>query len=133
MLAVAALVDDTVARLRALETPPADQPPGMGHDQGPSFAPLAPEELDEVEQLTALLKDRGPTPLPAERAALIEQTEKTTIRLSDKIRSALLEVAKGGLRELGKEASHPLWGALAYWLGELWHHVKNWLTSLPLN
>jgi hypothetical protein len=136
MLAVAALVDDTLARLRALEALPAGQPPGMGHNQGPSFAPLSPEELDEVEHLTALLKNQGPAPPPpADCAALIEQTERTTTRLSDKIRNALLEVAKGGLRELGKEASIPLWTALAYWLGELGQqqHVKVWLSSLPLN
>jgi hypothetical protein len=66
----------------------AFQQPGMGHNKGPSFAPVADEELNDVDALIALLKDQGPTP-PADPKPLIEQAEKT-VRLAERIRNALL-------------------------------------------
>jgi len=130
MLTISALVNETVVQLRTLEGP-ADRSPGMGHNQGP---PLSAEELDEIERTTANLAEQAPTVSSAsDRARLVEQTESVTTRLLDKLRSALSEIVKGGLRELGKEMLKQFvwWAGLAYLLGELGQKVHDWL-SLPL-
>src|SRR5262249_35250640 len=101
-----ALLESSVDQLRhQLESSARDREIGIGHNQGPAFAPVSIEELDEIDHLIALLKDRGPAP-PSDPTPLIEQNAKITA-LGERINAGVIdigkEMAKGVAREAGRE------------------------------
>jgi len=54
-----------------------DKEIGIGHNQGPDFAPIPVEELDDVDDLIALLKEQGPVP-PTDPTELTEGSQKAS-------------------------------------------------------
>jgi hypothetical protein len=123
------LLEGSLHELRSELATPRQQEVGIGHNRGPAFAPVRVEELDEVDTLIALLKDRGPTP-PTDPAPIIEQNEKVT-RIGQRISDGLVElgkeIAKGAAREVGKEALAPYWTAIAHWIASVGHTLLVWL------
>jgi hypothetical protein len=116
--------------LRAAIPSPAGRVVGPGHNQGP---PLPFEELDdETQHLLALLKEKGPTPAPADRALIVERADRT-MRLSQRITAWLTnlgaEAAKLGAREVAKDLTAPLWQNAADRIIDLCHAIKDWLLS----
>jgi hypothetical protein len=99
-----ALLESSLAQLRT-ELAAANRTVGIGHNQGPPFAPVPLEELDEIDNLIALLKEQGPQP-PSDPAPLIAQNAKVT-SMAERISQSSIdlgkEMAKGGAREIGKE------------------------------
>jgi hypothetical protein len=95
-----ALLESSVDQLRRELASPREI--GIGHNQGPAFAPVPVEELGEIDNLIALLKDRGPVP-PSDPTSLIEQNTKVAA-IGEKILAGLTvlgtEMAKGGARAL---------------------------------
>ena len=103
---------------------------GPGHNQGPSL-----EDLDDVEDLIALLKDQGPRVKTAfDAKALIEQTEKVK-RLPERIWSLLkaagLLVLGVGVHEVTKDLTAPLWNDVAHRIVDLCHAIEVWVSLLP--
>jgi|HubBroStandDraft_3_1064219.scaffolds.fasta_scaffold246831_1 hypothetical protein len=62
---------------RELTVSAHDKEIGIGHNQGPDFAPLPVEELDDVDDLIALLKEQGPVP-PTDPTELTEGRQKAS-------------------------------------------------------
>jgi hypothetical protein len=131
------LADDATAQQRLIRF---NNPAWIGISASPTATAAdnrrrcASKDADNIERTTANLAEQAPTVSSAsDRARLVEQTESVTTRLLDKLRSALSEIVKGGLRELGKEMLKQFvwWAGLAYLLGELGQKVHDWL-SLPL-
>jgi hypothetical protein len=118
---------DVLRQEIASQTP--DRKIGPGHNRGPDFLPVPVEELDDIDQLIALLKESGPTP-PADRAPLIEQDAKV-IALGDRISTGLLtlgaEMSKGAARESGKELLAAHWTSVAHWIVSVSHTLLIWL------
>jgi hypothetical protein len=103
---------------------------GPGHNQGPSL-----EDLDDVEELIALLRDQGPRVKTAVDAkALIEQTEKVK-RLPERIwnllKAAGLMVAVVGVHKVTEDLTAPLWNNVAHRIADLCHIIEVWVTLLP--
>jgi hypothetical protein len=123
-----ALLEASVQQLRsalATSSPSA----GIGHNQGPVFAPVPIEDLQWVDDLVALLKEQGPTP-PPDLKPLMEKTEKA-VRLGELIENGLLslgaELAKGAAREAGKELLASHWAAVSHWIGSVYRALSTWL------
>jgi hypothetical protein len=128
---VSAELTSKVAELRGALQAQTGRVVGPGHNQGP---PISPEELDDVEHLIALLKEKGSTPAPADRALITEQAEKT-VWLSDRIKTwlgalAITVVTIDG-REVIKDLTASLCQAVADKIVELYHVVIAWLSSFP--
>jgi hypothetical protein len=126
-----ALLESSVQQLRsALAT--SSPTVGMGHNQGPEFAPVPIEDLQWVDDLVALLKEQGPTS-PPDLKPLMEKTEKA-VRLGEMIENGLLslgaEMAKGAAREVGKELLASHWAAVCHWIGSVYRALSIWL-GLP--
>jgi hypothetical protein len=103
---------------------------GPGHNQGPSL-----EDLDQVDDLIALLKDEGPrVKIAVDARTLIEQTEKVK-RLPERIWSLLaaagLFVLGVGAREVTKDLTAPLWDDVAHRIVDLCHAIEVWVSLLP--
>jgi hypothetical protein len=103
---------------------------GPGHNQGP---PL--QELDQVDDLVALLKDEGPRVKTAiDAKALIAQTEKVK-RLPERIWSLLkaagLMVAGVGVHKVTEDLTTPLWDDVAHRIVDLCHAIEVWVSLLP--
>lgn len=62
---------------RELTVSAHDKEIGIGHNQGPDFAPIPVEELDDVDDLIALLKEQGPVP-PTDPTELTEGSQKAS-------------------------------------------------------
>lgn len=120
------------ASMERLRSAVSASPPeiGPGHNQGPSL-----EDLDEVDEWIARLKDEGPRVKTAVDAkALIEQTEKVK-RLPERIWSSLIAagviVLGVGGREVIKDLTAPLWDNVAHKIVDLCHAIEVWLSLLP--
>lgn len=103
---------------------------GPGHNQGPSL-----EDLDDVEDWIALLKDQGPRAKTAiDAKALIEQTEKVK-RLPERIWSLLKAagwlVAGVGVHKVTENLTAPLWDDVAHKIVNLCHAIEVWVSLLP--
>jgi len=103
---------------------------GPGHNLGP---PL--QDLVQVDDLIALLKDEGPrVKTVVDAKALIVQTEKVK-RLPERIWSWLtaagLLVAGIGVREVTKDLTAPLWDDVAHKIVDLCHAIEVWVSLLP--
>jgi hypothetical protein len=120
------------ASMERLRSAVSASPPeiGPGHNQGPSL-----EDLDEVDEWIALLKDEGPRVKTAVDAkALIEQTEKVK-RLPERIwnllKAAGLLVLGVGVHEVTKDLTAPLWDNVAHKIVDLCHAIEVWVSLLP--
>jgi hypothetical protein len=107
---------------------------GIGHNQGPDFEPIPFEELDEVDDLIALLLEQGPVP-PSDPTEIIERSQKAT-RISDKIKQYLdvfaSEVAKGAGGEIGKRLVQvPIWMAVYHGIDRVTQALAVWIGTLP--
>jgi hypothetical protein len=103
-----ALLETSLSELRQQLNAPTDV--GIGHNRGPEFDLASDEELDDVEERIALLKEQGPNP-PTDRTNLVERSQRAT-QVAEKINQGLfalgVEMAKGGAREAGKHMLIPL-------------------------
>jgi hypothetical protein len=103
---------------------------GPGHNQGPSL-----EDLDDVEDLIALLKDQGPRVKTAiDAKALIEQTEKVKWlpeRIWSLLKAAGLFVLGVGAHEVTKDLTAPLWDDVAHRIVDLCRAIEVWASLLP--
>jgi hypothetical protein len=125
-----ALLESSLNVLRhELASPAAERKIGPGHNQGPDFLPVPVEQLDDVDRLIALLKDRGHAP-PADPTPLIEQNEKVAL-LSGRINAGLIalgtEMTKGAAREAGKEILASHWASVSHWIASVGHAMLVWL------
>jgi hypothetical protein len=104
---------------------------GIGHNQGPDFSPLPIEELSDVDDLIALLKDRGPLP-PSDPTPLIQQNAKVAA-LGERINEGLIglgkEMARGAAREVGRELIAIHWAAVSGWIKSVGVALLTWLGS----
>jgi len=103
---------------------------GPGHNQGP---PL--QDLVQVDDLIALLKDEGPrVKTVVDAKALIVQTEKVK-RLPERIwswlKAAGLLVIGIGAHEVTKDLTAPLWDEVAHRIVDLCHAIEVWVSLLP--
>jgi hypothetical protein len=123
------LLESSVQQLRSALATSSTGVVGMGHNQGPEFAPVPIEDLQWADDLVALLKAQGPTP-PADLKPLMEKTEKA-VRLGEMIENGLLslgaELAKGAAREVGKELLASHWAAVCHWIGSVYRALSTWL------
>jgi hypothetical protein len=119
--ALVALLEASLAELRS------DQQPGLGHNKGPTFASV--EDLSDVDDLIALLKERGPQP-PSDPKPLMEQGEKA-LRVSERIWNAVLtlggEMAKGAAREIGGQLVKLI--GISYLIHDVYRALVDWLSS----
>jgi hypothetical protein len=124
-----ALLETLVNELRREINVSAPKEVGIGHNRGPEFAPAPIEDLDDVDELIALLKEQGPNP-PTDPTPLVEQSERASL-LSAKINQALgvvgSELAKGAAREGGKHLLVPLWTALSHGIDLVIQALRIWL------
>jgi hypothetical protein len=104
---------------------------GIGHNRGPEFDLASAEELDDVDELIALLKEQGPNP-PTDRTNLVERSQRATL-IAEKINAGLFaigdELAKGAAREAGKQMLIPLWSAVSQWITSAGHALLIWLAG----
>jgi hypothetical protein len=126
LMARVALLEAAVSSLLTVGEPAI----GIGHNKGPSdFEAVSAEDLDNVNDLIALLKEQGPIP-PSDPTKLIERNEKA-LQLSARINEGLValgtEIAKGSAREAGKEMFVPLWTALSHCITSVSHALLTWL------
>jgi hypothetical protein len=102
---------------------------GIGHNLGPEFELASAEELDDIDDLIALLKEQRPN-ARSDPANLIERSRRAT-DIAEKINQGLLvlgtELAKGAAREAGKEMLIPLWTAVSSWIISVGPAVVTWL------
>jgi hypothetical protein len=124
----------SIDRLRIAVTETAGRNVGIGHNMGPSLAPVSLEELDgESEHLIALLKDKGPRPATADRALVIEHADRAR-KLSQRITTWLTTLAaegtKLGVREIAKDLTAPLWKEVARRIVDLYHAIEAWISLL---
>lgn len=125
-----ALLESSVDQLRR-ELVSSSREVGIGHNQGPAFAPVPVEELHEIDDLVALLKDRGPMP-PSDPTPLIEQNARVA-KLGEKINKGLIdlgtEMAKGAAGEMGKQLIVACWAAVYGWIKSVGAALLTWLSS----
>jgi hypothetical protein len=119
---------------RELASHSQDREVGIGHNQGPDFTPVTIEELGEVDELIALLKEQDPVPT-SDRTKLIENSQKAT-EVSDKIKQYLdtfaIEAFKNAGGEIGKRlAQAPFWIALYTGIDRVTEALALWLTHGP--
>jgi hypothetical protein len=102
---------------------------GIGHNRGPDFAPVPVEDLKQIDDLIALLKEQRPTP-PSDSAELVELSERAT-HLSARINSGLMslgvELAKGAAREGGRHLLIPLWTAVSHGIDWVVEALRVWI------
>jgi hypothetical protein len=126
-----ALLETSMSELRRELAPRATEA-GIGHNRGPEFDLASPAELDDVDELIALLKEQGPKP-PADTTNLIERSQKAT-QIAEKINQGLIaigiEMLKGGAREAGKHMLIPAWTSVSHWITALGHTVLAWLSGI---
>jgi hypothetical protein len=119
---------------RELTNSTRDKEIGIGHNQGPDFTPIPVEELSDVDDLIALLKQQGPLP-PTDPTKLTEKSQKAT-RVSDKIKQYLdgfaIEAFKGAGSEIGKRlAQAPFWVAVYHGIDRVAEALALWLAHVP--
>jgi hypothetical protein len=130
-----ALLESSLTLLRhELASPAAQRIVGPGHNQGPDFEPIAVEELSDVDDLIAQLKEQGPVP-PADTTKLTERSQNAA-RVSGKIKQYLdgfaVEAFKGAGGEVGKRlAQAPFWMAVVYSIGRVTEALALWLAHVP--
>jgi hypothetical protein len=122
-----ALLETSLSELRRELNAPTSV--GIGHNRGPEFNLASDEELDDIDELIALLKEQGPNP-PTDRKNLVERSQRATL-IAEKINAGLFaigdELAKGAAREAGKEMLIPLWTAVSHWIASVGHGLLTWL------
>jgi hypothetical protein len=103
---------------------------GPGHNRGPSL-----DDLDEVEELIALLKEDGPkVKTKIDAKALIEQTEKVKTlpeRIWSLLKAAGLMVGTIGLHEVTKDLTAPIWDEVVHKIIDLCEAIEVWVSLLP--
>jgi hypothetical protein len=123
-----ALLESAVYQVRHQSISSAqDREVGVGHNQGPALALVSAEELDEIDKLVALLKDRGPVP-PADPTPLIEQSAKADAlgkKIIDGVVAIGKEMAKGAAREVGRELF--AWLAVSTLISMVVQTLRTWL------
>jgi hypothetical protein len=130
-----ALLEASLSQLRReVNASTPDREIGPGHNRGPDFTPVPIEELDDVDNLIALLKEQSPVP-PADPIELTNLSQKAS-RVSDKIKQYLdefaSEVAKKAGGEFGKRlAQAPIWIAVYHGINQVTEALAVWLTHLP--
>jgi hypothetical protein len=67
------LLEASLNQLRETIDPQQQREVGIGHNQGPDLAPVPIEELADVDDLIALLKEQRPEP-PSDPTPLVEQS-----------------------------------------------------------
>jgi len=108
---------------------------GIGHNRGPSdFEPASVEELVQIDQLIALLKEQGPIP-PTNSAPILDlqtKTSKTATKIKEYVDECGKAAAKGFGEETGKRlAQSPFWIALFYQMGQVSEALIRWLSNIP--
>jgi hypothetical protein len=135
LLGRVALLEASLRQLRReAHTSAGEREIGPGHNQGPEFDPVPAEELGDVDDLIALLKQQGPVP-PADPTELAEQSQKAS-QVSGKIKQYLdnfaIEAFKGAGGEIGKRlAQAPIWVAVYHGIDRVTEVLALWLTHAP--
>jgi hypothetical protein len=128
------LLEASLNELRRELASARDKEIGIGHNRGPDFEPIAIEELSNVDDLIALLKEQGPVP-PADTAQLTATSQKVT-KVSDKIKQYLdsfaVEAFKSAGGEIGKRLTQaPFWMAAVYGIDRVTEALALWLAHVP--
>jgi hypothetical protein len=112
------LLESSLVELRRnLDAPAQIGDIGIGHNQGPPFAPISPDELLQVDELIALLKDRGPDkPIDSPVIEQSKRAQQVSKHITDGVLELGKELSKGGAREAGKEMLAHLWTSVSHWI-----------------
>jgi len=131
LMARAALLEAAVSSLLSV----GESAIGIGHNRGPSdFEPVSVDDLVEINQLIALLKEQGPIP-PTNPAPILDlqaKTGKTATKVKEYVEDVGKAAAKGFGEEIGKRlAQSPFWIALYHQMGQVSEALIVWLTNIP--
>jgi hypothetical protein len=129
-----ALLEASMAQLRCELDEAKGRPVGIGHNRGPDLAPVTTEELDDVDQFIALLKEQGPVP-PLDPKPLIEQSQNATL-IANKIKQYLDTFALEGFKSAGSEfgkllVQAPFWIALGTSILSVSQALIVWIGHTP--
>jgi hypothetical protein len=134
LMARVVLLEASVAGLLAARQSPGrkGEAPGIGHNGGPfEDEPVGFEEIKEIENLIALLKEQGPQPSAAHASITVlgERVRMIGEKIGPYFNELGLAFARGAGQELGKRlVQAPFWLAIAAEIPRVVEALNHWLS-----